>query len=197
VATKRQLSAGKLAWALGVGALSLCSCGKPPSASSPPVAVVRTPIFDQIAAEPKYSNAIAQADQDLPGDRWEKKPFNINHSRWERVAPIGREILLEVKPKLKEMTVAELMHCLKVQDGSGFVTCYMGDALYPEGNNMIIVEIKSRAAAEREVLRTWPRDKYGFLDTGIQGPPVDVDEVARDLAPSPEDLQKAKSPDDT
>ncbi len=145
--------------------------------------IKRTPVFDLVASTPVYSNAIAAADRDLPGDEWTTTPFCDNLSRGRRVAPIAKRILEEVRPKLKQMTVVELACCLKVQDGTGFVTNYIADWIYPEGNQMIIAEMRSRPAQERQKLLGLPVDS-AYLDTGSQGSPMNFDEIIRELAPA-------------
>jgi hypothetical protein len=144
--------------------------------------IKRTPIFDLIANTPDYSNAIVAADRDMPGDAWATGPISVNESRGSRVAPIAKRILDEVRPKLKQMSVVELVHCLKVQDGSGFVTGYIADEIYPQGNEMIIAEMLSRPVQERETLLGLPFDGAD-LDTGSQGPPRSADEVISQIAP--------------
>jgi hypothetical protein len=161
--------------------------------SRPAIAVLRTPLFDDVAVSPKYSNEIAQADRNLSDDEWITDPFQINVSRGLRVVPIAREILSEIEPKLKGMSVAELVRCLKVQDGSGFITNSIADALYPEGNNKVISEIRSRPVAERELLLRWPHDG-AYLDTGSQGESLTVDELVRELAPASSDPRREDRP---
>lgn len=168
--------------AMAVGAFLCCGCNnsQQPQSSS---RVKRIPLFDQLAGAPQYSNAIAAADCDLPGDEWMKFPFKLNQSRGRRVTTIAQKILLEVESKLKQMSVTELVQCLKVEDGSGFVTNYIADALYPTGNNMIISEIKSRPEVERAVLLKWPLDEES-LNTGSNGEAIEVYQVVEELAPA-------------
>jgi hypothetical protein len=130
--------------------------------------IKRTPIFDLVASTPDYSNAIVVADRDLPGDVWTTGPMRVNESRGQRLAPIAKNILEEVRPKLKQMSVVELVHCLKVEDGSGFATGYIADYLYPEGSEMIIAEMRLRPVRERQSLLGLPLDRAD-LDTGSQG----------------------------
>ena len=151
-----------------------------PAQSTP--AIKRTPIFDLVASTPDYSNAIVAADRDLPGDMWSTGPIRENESRGRRLAPIAKRILEEVRPKLKQMSVVELVNCLKVFDGSGFVTGYIADEIYPQGNEMILAEMRSRPAQERQTLLGLVVDA-GHLDTGSQGPPTSMDEIIRELAP--------------
>jgi hypothetical protein len=123
------------------------------------------------------------ADRNLPGDKWMTSPFRVNESRGSRVAPIAKRMLEEVRPKLKQMSVVELAHCLKVQDGTGY-TGYIGDPLYAEGNEMIIGEMRSRSAQERQMLLDLPFDGAD-IDTGVQGPPLTMDELVREVVARP------------
>ncbi len=157
-----------------------CKAKQTRAAHSTP-SIKRTPIFDLVASAPDYSNAIAAADCNLPDDEWTTTPFHVNSSRGRRVAPIAKRILEEIKPKLKEMSVVELTYCLKVRDGTGFVTNYISDYIYPEGNEMIVAEMRSRPFHERQTLLGLPFDG-GDLDTGSQGPPTSVDETIRHVA---------------
>ena len=145
--------------------------------------IKRTPIFDSIARSPDYSNAIVAADKDLPGDVWTTGPIRVNESRGRRLAPIAKRILEEARPKLKQMSEVELVHCLKVQDGSGFVSGYIADEIYPQGNEMIIAEMRSRPEQERRTLLGLAFDG-AYLDTGSQGSPTSVDEIVREIASS-------------
>ena len=158
-----------------------------------PSSIKRTPIFDLVASTPDYSNAIAALDRDLPGDEWSSTPFHINNSRGRRVAPIGKKILEEVRPKLKQMSVVELAQCLKVQDGSGFITNYIKDDIYPQGNEMIIAEMRSRPGQQRKTLLGLPFDD-AYLDTGCQGHPVNMDEIIREIASSPAEVHGIRPP---
>jgi hypothetical protein len=156
------------------------------SKTAPPAAISRIPLFDEIAAQQRYSNAIVQADCNRPGDVWQtNSPFTFNHSRGLRVDPIAREILSEIKPKLKNMTVEALVRSLKVLDGTGFTQGDISDALYPEGNTMIIEEIKTRSPAERQVLRKWPVDT-SYIDTGSNGESQEIVELLHELTPPDE-----------
>jgi hypothetical protein len=163
----------------------LCfGCGaKQPRSVSSIASINRTPIFDLVTGSLGCSNAIMAADRDLPGDKWMTSPFHVNESRGSRVAPIAKRILEEVRPKLKQMSVVELGHCLKVQDGTGY-TGYIADPLYAEGNEMIIAEMRSRSAQERQMLLDLPFDGAD-IDTGVQGPPLSMDELVREVVPRP------------
>lgn len=165
--------------------IALMACGPQPlrlQDQPPPNATTRTAIFDEAARAPKYASAIAEADRDLPGDQWSSLGPRENISRNRRVAVIARNILLDLRPRFRRMTVTELMRCLKVEDGTGFVTNYIADPLYAEGNSMIIFELKSRPPAERRVLLYWPRDG-AYVDTGSDGESRTVDELVHGLLP--------------
>ncbi len=165
--------------ALAFVCVTLCfGCGEKQKSGAP--SIKRTPIFDLVATTPNYSNSIAAADRDLSGDVWTTGPMRVNKSRGQRLRPIAKSILEEIRPKLKKTSVVELIRCLKVEDGSGFATGYIGDEIYPQGNEMIIAEMGSRPLQERQTLLGLPTDRAD-LDTGSQGPPRSVDEVMREI----------------
>jgi len=140
----------------------------------------RNPILDRFATE--YSGAIAEADRDLPGDEWSAPPLRQNASRGRRVSLIASNVLSKIEPELKQMSVSNLVLSLKVFDGTGFTTNYIGDALYPRGNKLIIAEIASRPRTEREVLSHWSHDPAD-LDTGSNGEHYPMDMLIKHLAP--------------
>ncbi len=158
-------------------ALMLVACTSAPLISKSPS---RISIFDQLASSEIYSNRITTADRDIPGDVWVEVPFHDNSSRYLRVEVIAKDLLSHIQPKLKSMTVSELMRSIKVQDGSGFVTNYIADILYPLGNQMIIAELKSRQPGQLKEVRYWLSDG-AYIDTGSNGEGLTMSELAQSL----------------
>src|SRR5262249_11984027 len=92
-----------------IAALLFCECSSSPpqttSTASPPPS---PSILDETVA--KYSNALAHAWQELPGDRWEEsRPFRVNVSSDQRVLVVAKPMFDEIQARLKEMTVTNLV----------------------------------------------------------------------------------------
>jgi hypothetical protein len=151
----------------------LCGCGKSPHQASPPVAAQATTILDQVLAKPEYSNSIVAAQQDLATDAWNDKPYRYNSSRAAREWAVASRMLAEIKPRLKQMDITNLVGSLKVfpiNSFSAFDIKRVAESVYLQGNKLIMDEIKSRPASELRALRTLGNDKV-MLAPGMQGMP--------------------------
>jgi len=158
--------------------LLLCTCDKKPS-QPPPRARTHPwpPLFDQALARPDFSNAVSQAERDLPDDRWEDKPGRFNASRGQREMKVTEMILHDIKPKLKQLSVTELVRGLKVLPYPS-IESFPGvrQYLYAWGNAVIINEIKSRPTNELSVLPGLADDTLQVFD-GDQGQGLSLAEV--------------------
>jgi hypothetical protein len=140
-------------------ALLLCGCGESHQQTKPPV-IPQSTILDKALARPEYAEAIKQAERTLPDDEWNNDPMHMNLSREQREMSVATNILGTVEPRLKQMTVTELVHSLKIvprlsYGDFGGVACYV----YEIGNHEILLEIKSRPKAELEVLPSLADDQ--------------------------------------
>src|SRR5256885_11755004 len=155
---------------LVIAVLLVFGCNRAPEPKTPPPSPAS--IFDEVVARPRYSNAIVQAEQDLPSDRWEEKPFHYNASRGDRVWAVAKPMLDEVTPRFKEMSVTNLVRSFKVVPYPyGFMTNQLGDVaecVYAVGNQLIINEIKSRPPEQLRGLRNLGSDKVMLVE-GPQG----------------------------
>jgi hypothetical protein len=163
-----QINHARLASAIVL--LLLCACNRPGGSSTPPP----YSILDEVLAEQQYSNAIAQAERDLPTDEWELKPYRFNSSRAQREAEVAKTLLAEVRPRLKRMSVPALVKSMKADPGGSFGG--VADPVYAGGNKMVIQEIKSRPRAELAVLPKLADDKV-FVYGGGQGRGYSLAEV--------------------
>ena len=165
---------GQMRSAFMVSVLLLCGCGTTHPAAKPDPAAQET-VFDVALAEPRYSDAIRQAEREVPGDERIDKPFPANVSRERREYQVATNILAELKPKLKQMSVTELVLSLKIESAPGVVVSndFSGVAsdVYVGGYNMIKKEILSRPKKQLQVLPGLA-DGSVWLYTGPQGPPV-------------------------
>jgi hypothetical protein len=126
-------------------------------------------ILDEVLRTPEFSNAVAQAERDLPSDYWEHTPFRYNSSRARREAEVARTMLAEIEPRLKTMGVTDLVRALKVYDYPMLNTIPgVAGYVYLYGNQMIIGEIKSRPTSELAVLPGLADDKLQVYE-GEQG----------------------------
>jgi hypothetical protein len=139
-------------------------------------------ILDRVLTKADYSNAIVQAERDLPGDEWREKPWRHNVSRTQREYSVGGRMLAEIKPGLKAMSVTELISSLKVAPypEGALTNKYEGVAayVYMNGNEAIIGEIKSRPTNELQVLRTLAIPKVEVYE-GPQGGMTVLDEIIK------------------
>jgi hypothetical protein len=167
-----------------LSALLLCGCAAPHKTAKP-IAPAQVSVFDQALANPKYMNAIRQAERDLPGDTKVEKPFPANLSRERREYQVATNILAELEPKLKRMTATRLVHSLKVEGVPSAVETHslggVADFVYVGGYALIKREIQSRPEHELWVLSGLADDSV-WLYTGPQGPPVTLaDFVQREV----------------
>ena len=131
-------------------------------------------IFDTLLSRPSVSERVKQAELDLPGDVYKSagvgtaRPMHWNDSRQTRELDIGRELLRELQPALKRMSVSDLISAMKLYPRLT-PTCPSGVAyvLYGEGNKMIIDEIESRPVQQLAPLNSLAKDqKYEVFLNG-------------------------------
>ena len=155
--------------AILMSVLLFCGCSASLHQSESPV-IPQSTILDKTLARPEYTDAIKQAERDLPNDNWKEKPWRMNESRGDREFNIATNILASIEPKFRHMNVTELVRALKVtprpspEDFEG-VSGYV----YELGNEKIIAEIQSRPKDEWRVLPSLADDKVEVYE-GPQGP---------------------------
>jgi len=139
-------------------------------------------ILEQPLYRSDIQQRIKQAEQDLPTDEWVTNPMSghYNHSRWQRELNVSNELLQEVEPKLKKMSVPELFDSIMTEPTNSTSVKISGvaDQLYIDGNHAIINELKKRPNAELEYLKKFQRDmrlivdssqgQYGFMGSLCQ-----------------------------
>ncbi len=160
---------------VAIWALLICGCDRPhPSAEVAKAHVwQKTTILDEVLLSPEYVDAIKQAECDLPDDEWRDKPWRMNLSRERREHPLATRMLADIQPKLKSMSVTELVQGLKLLTyPEGVLTNSFGGVayyVYRDGNLMIIQEIKLRPKKDLLVLTNLADDKVVVWE-GSQGP---------------------------
>lgn len=166
-----------------LSALLLCGCGVSHQQAKPP-AVTQYTIFDEALAKPEYAYAIKQAERDLPDDEWANKAFRQNMSREQRDYRVATNILAEIEPKLKQMSVTELIQSLRVDYSPAFDVTNdptdVAEDVYLVGFDMVKKEIQSRPKKELEVLPGLA-DGNVLLDTGEQGPPETLESFVHEM----------------
>ena len=134
-------------------------------------------ILDKALHKAAYADAIRQAERDLPTDEWHDTPWRYNITRGQREWAVARQILAEISPEAKKMSVTQLVRSLKVtsrfapDDFGGVAGC-----VYQSGNAMLIAEIQSRPESELKVLPSLT-DEWLDLYEGPQGPGDSLDFV--------------------
>jgi hypothetical protein len=134
-------------------------------------------IQDKVLVKASYSNAVTEAERDLPTDEWKELPWRFNYSRFQRECTVARQMLEEITPELKRMSVTQLVRSLKVtssfapDDFVGVAGC-----LYESGAAAIIAEIQSRPRTELSVLPSLA-DQWLHVWEGPQGPGDSLDTV--------------------
>jgi hypothetical protein len=163
--------------ALVMSALLICGCGASHHHAAPPV-IPQSTILDEALAKPEYADAIKQAERDLPDDMLRDIPWHMNVSREGREFQVATNILARIEPKLKRMSVMELVRSLKVEDWMLQTNDFSGvsEKVFKLGNTMITSEIKSRPKSELEVLPSLA-DGRVWIYTGVQGPPDTLDSL--------------------
>lgn len=146
--------------------LVLCGCTSPHR----PAAASSRGILDEVLAKPAHASAVQQAERDLPADEWEDTPYRHNVSRFQRESAVALAMLRETAPKLKKMSVTELVRSLKVtsRDDLGGFNGVAGD-VFEWGNAMIIAEIQLRPKEELKVLSGLAEENVVVYE-GTQGP---------------------------
>src|SRR2546425_8368700 len=99
--------------ALITSVILLCACNRP-SQTSPraQLAPPRATLLDEALVSPAFSNALGQAERDLPDDKWEEQPYHFNSTRAHRESEVADMMLQHIKPKLKQLSVTELVSSL-------------------------------------------------------------------------------------
>jgi hypothetical protein len=176
-----------------IGGIVLWANKHKPQAALPQPQIHRT-IWDELLAKPEYSNEVARAGLDLPTDEWTNgtwgpstKIVRINASKWRRIGAVTDKALGEVKPKLKEMSVSNLVYCFELVDysrpwvpDSGGVA----EIVFWNGNFLIKRELESRSLDDLKVLRTFRNDKVAILENSQSDPsplPWQLDEIFSDV----------------
>jgi hypothetical protein len=124
-------------------------------------------VFDTILTRQDVMEQVKQAERDLPGDVYRttgegtKMPMHWKDSRQTREVEVARELLRELQPSLRQMSVSELISAMKIYpvlspDSPPHGVAYW---LYGEGNQMIIDELKSRPVQQLKPLKKLARDK--------------------------------------
>jgi hypothetical protein len=151
--------------------LLLCGCSRSPEKVVPAGAPPQAPtVLDEGLA--KYSNALVRAQQELPTDKWEEKPFRHNLSRDQRVGAVAKPMFDEITARLKGLSVTNLVGSLKtVPYPHGDLTNRFDEAaeyVYAVGNQLIKNEIKTRPPEQLSGLPKLGSDKYMLVE-GPQG----------------------------
>jgi hypothetical protein len=128
-------------------------------------------ILDEAVAN--YSNALVQAQQELPSDKWEeRRPFRVNVSRDGRVMAVAKPMFDEMTTRLKQMSVTNLVGSFKlIPYPYGALTNDFGEAaeyVYAVGNQLIKNEIKARPPEQLRGLCSLGSDKFMLVE-GPQG----------------------------
>jgi hypothetical protein len=144
----------------------LCACNRLPYQTVPVGRAPQVTILDEALA--KYSNAIVRAQQELPTDKWEEKPFHHNASCDQRVSTATKPMFEELKLRLKGMSVTNLVKSLKlIPYPYGNLTNQLNEAaqyVYSGGNWFIINEIKARPSEELRGLEKLGSDKLMLVE---------------------------------
>jgi len=150
----------------------VCSCSRTPHQMQSSIQNTgRLTILEYVLTEPRYSNAVAQAERDLPHDQWSDKPWRQNNSREQRELAVATKMLENVEIQFKMMNVTQLVKSLKVFPYLGSLTNSISGVeyyVYRNGNQMIINEIKARPKSELQVLPILSDDKLEVFE-GAQG----------------------------
>jgi hypothetical protein len=116
-------------------------------------------IFDSILARDGMQERVKKAEQDLPGDVYKTigeggvMPMRWNDSRQTREQKIADELLHDLQPSLKQMSVSNLVSAMKIEPWFSDSPEGVAYWLCGEGNKMIIDEIKSRPVEQLEPLK--------------------------------------------
>jgi hypothetical protein len=144
--------------------LAATGCGQNNSRTPPPSS--GHSIFDALLARESINARVKEVEQDLSGDTNKTigqggvRPQQWNDSRQGREQALARELLRDLQPSLKQMSVPDLLAAMKLYPAySSAAPQGVAYWLCGEGNQMIIDELKSRPAAQLEPLKTLVRDK--------------------------------------
>jgi hypothetical protein len=112
--------------------IMICGCSRAPREAPLAQAWAQPTILDRVLAKADYSNALVQAECDLPSDKWRTNFFGPrNVSRDDRESAVGEAMIATIKPCLKDMSVTELIKSLKAMPYPDCVIiwCLSGDKL--------------------------------------------------------------------
>lgn len=139
-------------------------------------------ILDEIMSREDVKARAKAVERDLPTDEWreggETRPGRYNVSRSSREGELAVELLDEIKPKLSQMSAAQLVNSIKTYSmtlGSFYGTDYY---FFLIGNSMIMKELQSRPKSELESLRDFRTDNREVW-TGDNGPPCNIGDFIR------------------
>jgi len=166
----------------------LCGCRKAPPKPASALFPQGPAILDEILTNATFSNALEAAFVELPTDEWDKGPKPYNVSQSQRLYKLGKPVFEELKPRLKEMSISNLVCSLKVVDSrdAGLYNDWSraAECVYSWGNREIIAEIKRRPLNELNVLRKFDNDRVtiweGYAGFGL---PLtyQLDEILQDV----------------
>jgi hypothetical protein len=144
-------------------------CGKNASKHAAAANLQFGATLDELLAVPEYSSAIAEAQRDLPQDKWEEKPFHHNESRAQREGAVAQSMLDHIRPRLQQMNAIDLVRSLKVHRYPA-IESFPGVAeyVYAWGNCTIIKELQSRPRGQLEAAARLADDKLEVYE-GPQG----------------------------
>jgi hypothetical protein len=131
-------------------------------------------VLDEPLHRKEVQNRIAEAERDLPNDLWKTNTGAMaqhwNQSRRQREFKISDKLLNELKPKLSQIDVPQLVDSIKAWPTNG---PSQADGVaywfYVEGNHAILRELKQRQPTELEYLRQFDGDPT-FIFESAQGP---------------------------
>jgi hypothetical protein len=174
--------------------LLLCGCKKQTPQAALPQPQLHSTVWDEVLAKPEYSNEVVLAGLNLPTDQWTNitwgpstKLVRINASKWSRIAAVTDRALAEVEPRLKEMSVSNLVYCFKLVEAPYFDGSQFGEVtgrVFWTGNLLVKRELESRSLYDLQVLRAFRNDKVGFLENPNGMPaslPWQLDEIISDV----------------
>ena len=146
--------------------LALASCGSKSTGLDDDIRLVDRPtVLNQTLSKPVFQQGAQLAEKDLPNDEWVNKPFRFNQSRFRREYDVASKVIEEIKPRLKSLSVTELIHSLQLVPSS-FAGGFSGVAYYVfrDGNKLIIEELKSRPLEERRKFQVLSDHHYVVWD---------------------------------
>ena len=156
-------------------AFLLTGCSRSPRQDAVHIRGARGPsILDEPLRQEIVRKRVTEAEQDFPTDTWKTTTGGMaqhwNQSRRERELKISGELLAELEPKLKQMSVPQLLDSIKTWPNSGPGRIDgVSYSLYVEGNHAILRELKQRPSGDLEYLREFQGNST-FIFESDQGP---------------------------